>query len=192
MSTTPYELLAGPALVYLAPVGTTFPVVDLATPAAPWAALAWIDTSVTATFDQTIEQLRVPAVSTLPKKPFRTEATPTIAFDLASLTVENFAKILNGATVTDTAAGAGTAGHRSFPIEFGNDVPCYAMLIRIPSAYGNWKGQWEFANVYQSGSPAVAHDPEGKSLLTTEWILCEDPSNANRVGVLRMQDAVPV
>lgn len=156
---TPFEIIAGPLEVWLAPVGTAFPVLTAA-PAGPWAKLgvngtnSMEDGGVTVSHVQKLETPR-PAGSTMPVKAFRTEEEFMIGFDLWDLTMETYATALNKATVTTTAAGVGTAGTKKIGIGMGPDVASYALIARgTLSAYGDgWAAQYQIPRVFQSANP---------------------------------------
>lgn len=193
MSTSPFEIIAGPATVYVAPVGTAFPAINAA-PSASWTSLGDTEGGVTVTHEQSVTLLRVDQ-STGPKKAIRTEEALVISFSLANLTLENYARIMNDVAVTDTAPGTGTAGHRSFKMRLGPDVARFAMLIRGPSPYMDANLQYEIPVVVQSGSPSVSFVRDDKSVLSVEFNAIEDSnasSPADRFGTLRAQDAAPL
>jgi len=199
MAVTPFEVIAAPATIYVAATGTAFPAIDAA-PGGSWTQLGtsgdenYGEEGVTAAHEQTIQQWRGLG-NTGPKKVFRTEENLRISFVLVDLTLEQFAKLLNDVTVTDTAAGAGTAGHRSIPLRQGPDVTRYALLARGPSPYGNgWNMQWEIRICYQGGNPTPVFRKGQPAGLQCEFIAIEDPdaaSDGERFGVLRAQDAAP-
>src|SRR3990167_8660628 len=111
---TPYEIVAAPLTVWVAPTGTAFPDVDTA-PNGSWTKLGtsgdknYADDGVTVTHEQTIETF-TPAGSTAARKAWRTEEGLLVEFVLVDISADQYAKILNDATVTDTGAGAGTPG----------------------------------------------------------------------------------
>ncbi len=133
MSTAPYEIIAGPADLWVAPVGETFPDVDDA-PAGGWVALGDTEGGVKAKHSQSIELLRTDQ-STGPVKAIRSEEMLEISTNLAHLTLENFAYLLNRVTVgtsygdsaaTLTTALAGANNDLLFTAqtagEAGNDI----------------------------------------------------------------------
>lgn len=187
MATTPYDIVAGPATVYLAPVGEAFPTVS-ATPGGNWVTLGDTEGGVAVTHDESIELLMVDQASG-PQKAIRSEEGLTIAFALANLTLEQYARILNVVAVTQNA---GPPSNREIPLRQGFDVSQRAMLIRIPSGYGAFNGQYEFPVVVQTGSPSPSFVRDDKTILEVEWAALEDPdaaSDGEKFGVLRMGDA---
>ena len=73
--------------------------------------------------------------STVARKKFRTEEAVTLSVSVLDLTVETFAKTMNDATVTETAAATMVPGVRSFPLKRGSKVAEMACLMRGQSPY---------------------------------------------------------
>lgn len=187
MATSPYEIIAGPATVYVAPVGTTFPATNT-TPASPWVDLGDTEGGVTVAHEESVELLRVDQ-STGPVKAIRTEESLTISFALADLTLENYARILNNVTVT---SNAGPPATKEITLRQGQDVSQLALLIRGPSPYGDFNMQYQVPVAVQTGSPSVAFVRGDKAVLETEWAALEDPNAASpeeRFGKLIAQTA---
>jgi hypothetical protein len=183
MATEPYSIVVGPGSIWVAPVGTAFPAVD-ATPAVDWVSLGNTDggvriTHVRETAEHGVDQ------SVLPQKRTLTRAAEEIRFSLAGLTLETYTKALDGATVTPTAAGAGTAGDKAFNIEPG--VVEYAMLIRVPSPYMAGYLQYEYARVARMDNSEVPYTKDGKTLIPTAWSALEDLDNPGQFGTIRAQ-----
>lgn len=191
MAVAPYEIIAGPAHVWVAPYGTAFPDVNAA-PATPWTtgALGYTDGGITVTHNQNIEQLMVDQVPT-PVKVMRTTEGLTVEFGIVQLTVQRYALILNNATVTDTAATVGppaTTKNTAFPLQQGVDVARFSMLVRGPSPYtATGNAQFEIPIVIQSGEPSVTYNRDAKSVLGTQWIALADTTKTfpNQFGTLR-------
>ena len=172
----PFEIMAAPFDVYVAPVGTAFP--DIAvTPAAAWLLLGasgtknYDEDGITITHGQNIEIFR-PVGLTAGRKAFRTEEELTIEFNLVDITVTQYARVLNQAVVTTTAAGSGTGGNLNMPLMQGLNVSMYAMLLRATgtSPYGDgWNTQLDLPMVYQSGEPAPVFKKGEPAMLETEW-----------------------
>src|SRR3972149_5840857 len=100
MATSPYEIMTGVGRLYIADVGTAWPLVT-ATPGAGWRDLGDTQDGVQVTMDQEIEQIFVDQEQG-PVKEGRTQETMTIATSLAEVTLENLADVLGG-TVTTVA-----------------------------------------------------------------------------------------
>src|SRR4051812_30811466 len=122
----PYEIIAAPFDVYFAPVGTAFPLIDVA-PAAPWAKvgssgdLNYFAEGVKVKHSQSIERWRALGDAGS-RKAFRTEEDLMISLILADLTLEQYAHALNGNAVAVTAAGVGTAGYKKIGLSRGFSV----------------------------------------------------------------------
>jgi hypothetical protein len=196
----PYEIIMAPYEVWLAPLATAFPDLDEA-PAAAWVKLGTSgkdnmdEEGVTVTHGQTLSAKRTLG-STGPLKVKRTEEELTISFTLIDLTLEQYAKALNGVTVTDVAAGAGTPGYRKITLRQGPDVTLYAMLCRGVSPYGDdYIAQYQVPKCYQSDSPAPVFNKGDAAALKLTFSALEDldaATEAERFGILRSQDAAAV
>lgn len=193
------NIIIAPFEVYLAPVGETFPEIQ-ATPGGNWATLGtngikdYSEDGVTVNHEQTLSQHRTLG-STGPVKVVRTEESLLVSFTLEDLTLEEYAKILNGQSVTDVAADADTGGYRHIPLRQGRSVNTYAMLIRGVSPYGSsYNAQYEIAQAFQSANPSPVFNKSDAAGLECEWTALEDPTQASeedRFGRLVMQDAAP-
>lgn len=104
---TPYEVVAGPAKVYLAPVGTSFPSIsDIESCFDPaWIVLGKTDGGVKVSHAQTIVPLRVDQV-TAPVKAIRSEEDLMVEFSIVELTVENYATVMNQLAAGSTVDGS--------------------------------------------------------------------------------------
>ena len=193
----PFEIIAAPYEVYVAPVGEAFP--DIAdAPAGAWELLGrsgsknYDDEGVTITHEQTVEEFR-PLGLAAPRKAFRTEEGLIIAFNLVDVSAAQYAKVINDATVTDTAAGVGTGGNLSFPLEMGFQVKQLAMLIRgsespdATAASDDFNVQYEVPVVYQAGSPAPQYQKGEPARLACEFRALWDATSG--FGTYRTQDA---
>ncbi len=188
---SPFEIIAGPAEVYLAPVGTVFPGIEVSDadngigqPFEFFISLGRTDGGVAVTFDQSIQLIRTDQV-TGPVKAIRTEETLTIAFNLVDLNLENFAQVLNktAASVVDLTT------EKSILLYQGVAVQQFVMLVRGDSPYAaNDFLQFELPVVVQTGSPSVAFIRDDKAVLETEWTALEDQdaiSDTLKFGTLR-------
>src|SRR3954471_15146364 len=105
------ETIAAPYSVYIAPVSTAYPGVS-ATPSGSWKLLGLngtldqSDNGVSLGFSQQISE-HVPAGSTCPTKAFRTQEAVEVAFELADMTLETFAKIMDDADITTVPQSSG-------------------------------------------------------------------------------------
>jgi len=139
---SPFELVNGPVSIYHAAVGTAAPEISQAPPSADWTLLgtngdeSYGEDGVTCTPSRNYEHQMVLG-STAPKKAFLTEQGFAVSVPLADMTAEALARIMNGATVTDTAAGSGEGGHRSFDLMMETEVSEIAVIVRGKSPYAD-------------------------------------------------------
>lgn len=189
----PHQITASPLTVYLAPTGETFPEVDAA-PAGNWVKLGtegakdYNEEGVTVTLSETVETF-TGAESTAPRKAFRTEEGLVLAFMLADLSPEQYALILDDATVTTTPAGASQPGEKEIDLLRGISVHQYALLAKGESTVDNALAlQYEWPTVFQSGSPAPVHAKGAPAALAVEFTALE--VTAGNFGNLKIQTAV--
>lgn len=193
-NTTPYEIVAGPAKVWVAPVGTAFPAIGDAEGAfdAAWIALGHTDGGVRASHSQTIVALRTDQV-TAPVKAVRSEEDLEISFSLAELTLENYAIALNQLDgPTDNGGNKTINLYRG-----GSAVETMALFVRGAnlSPYGDFHLQYEVPNVYQSGNPETEYTKDNKALLACTFMAIaaaafEDGTDDSDIfGVLRAGEA---
>lgn len=200
MAVSPFEIIAAPATVYVAPVGETYPVID-ADPAGKWVSLGETEGGVTVAHQHNVVELRTDQRIGI-KKIVRSEETLRITFMMAELTLENMAKVLNDQTVTTVAPVAAdaaanppvdaAAGYREFDLYRGVQVNQLAMLIRGDSPYMDALLQYELPAVSQVGQPQVAFVKNDKSVMSLEWVVLEDPDatkDEDLFGRLIAQDA---
>ncbi len=194
MSASPFELLAGPALVYLAPVGESMPAINAA-PGGNWVSLGETDGGVMVRPMQTVFPIRTDQSINV-RKYQRSESSFEVAFNLATLTLENFAKVIDGKSVTDVAADTGVAGYRHLPLGYKVDMKQWAMLVRGPSPYMDANLQWELKQVVNiAASPEMSHNRTGLTVLACQFAAIKDPNASNddsAYGRLVAQDAAPV
>lgn len=172
----PYEIIAAPLTVYLAPVGTAFPLTNAA-PAGTWFKLGtngsknYDAKGVTVTHDDTIGSF-TPAGGTAKRKVFRTDESMMIEFDLADLTIEQYAKILNDATVTVTAGPPAT---KDINLLQGLAVTTFALLARGVSPVNDALPlQYQVPIVYASSKPKPVYTKSAAALLNCQFEALED------------------
>lgn len=197
---TPYDIIAGPLTLYLAPVGTAFPLITAA-PGAGWTKVGtsgdrnYSDDGVSVQHNQSIEQAR-PAGAVGPVKAWRTEEDLMIMLTMWDMTLEQFTTALSGVAPTTVAAGAGTAGTKRLGLSAGKAVTTYALLARGPSAYGDdFAAQYEVPTCYQSASPKILYakgKPAGVELEFTALEHATAATEAERFGRLVMQHQAPL
>ena len=193
----PYEIIAGPATLWLAPVGTAFPLIGAA-PAVAWTKVGttgdknYSADGVMVTHNQSIDQAR-PLGTTGPTKAWRTSEDLMVGLTLWDMTLEQYATVLNGNTISTTAAGTGSAGFKKIGLSQGEAVTAYALLVRGLSAYGDaYAAQYEVPRCYQSASPKPVFKKGTPAALELQFTALEDLAAASadqRFGRLIQQHA---
>lgn len=198
MASKPYNLIAAPFTVWSAPVGEVFP--DLAdAPSGNWTKigtsgdLEYGEEGVTVTHQQTVEVWRGLG-STGARKAMRTEEGLMVAFTLHDLTLSEYAKAMNGNTVTASAAGAGAAGTDDIDLYRGLDVSLVALLVRGNASPGGagFSMQYQVPVAFQNASPEPVFTKGAPAGLALEFMALEDPdasTAADRFGKLVVQTA---
>lgn len=194
----PYEVLAGPADIWLAIVGTAFPLVDAA-PAVAWVQLAlatqMTEDGVHIVGDQTVEHV-YSLGGTGSRKGFRTRQEVHARFTVMDATVEALSKALADQTITTVAAGVGIPGQKSMPLAMpGGAIATKAMLVRSrQSPYGTelpgdpvFTSQWEFPLVYNSGNVEVVYSKGVPVGLGYDFMVMDDAAGVK--GTYRAQTA---
>lgn len=186
-----YEILTGVGLIYIAPVGESFPDVDEA-PAGNWRSLGTTQDGVTVALEQSIEKIRVDQ-KTGAVKAVRAEEDMIITTKLAEHTLENLADLL-GVDVTDTAPGASTIGTREVPTYRGGAVDEFAFLFRgeSQSPYGaSYPSQFEIPRGFFSESTELEFVKDNNAPIPIEVHALVDlsASAGDEFGKLIAQDA---
>lgn len=196
----PFEIVAGPLTIWLAPPETAFPAIG-ADPAGPWVMVGTSGTrnysndGVSLQLNQTVAEAR-PAGALGPVKAWRTEEDALFGVTLWDLTLEQFTLALNGVVPAATAAGAGTAGFKKLGLSRGHDVKTYSLLARGASPYADdMIAQFEVPHCYQSGSPNSVFNKGVPVGLQLQWKALEDleaASEDERFGRLLAQHQAPL
>lgn len=196
----PFEIIGAPFTIWMAPVGTAFPLIDGA-PATPWVLIGTngirnqADTGVTVSHTQKIDQAR-PGGTTGPVKAWRSEEDFMISYSLWDLTLEQYLYALNGIAPTTTAAATGTAGFKKTGLSRGVEITQYALLARGESPYiASANAQYEVPRCYQSASPKTVFAKGKPAALDFEWTALEDltaTDDAERFGRLVAQHQLPL
>ncbi len=184
-----YQILVGVGRLYVAPLSTAFPAVNV-TPGASWTDLGETKGGVTITVDQTVAEFSTDQ-RTGPIKAIRTEESLLVETKMAQATLENMAQVM-GTTVTDTPPGAGTIGTRKVGMTRGVNVAEYAFLFRGDSPYGDFPAQYEVPRGYFGGAQAFEHSKENSTDIPCEFHALCDLTAANefeQFGRLVAQDA---
>ena len=200
-NSAPFEIIAAPFTIYLAPTGTAFPDIG-EDPSGDWFKIGtsgdenYNEEGVKVSHTQTIEKTRTLG-TTAPRKAFRTAEDLMIGFQLHDMTLEQYNLAIEGSEVQTVAAGTGVAGRKSISAYRGFNLPTHALLARGNfSAYGNGMNtQYEVPVCYQSGSPEpvfVKGSPAGLSLEYTALINPDATGDDDRFGRLVVQHQLPL
>lgn len=193
----PYEIIAAPLTLWLAPVGESFPTVDAA-PAGNWAKIGtsgdlnYDEGGVTIAHQQELAKWRALG-STGPRKAFRTAEDLIIRVTLADMSLEELSKALNHNAVATTAAGASDVGFKTLDLYQGLTVTTKALLVRgVSPEDESQNAQWQVPVVYQSASPEYVGAKDNPMAYQLEFTALEDPdaaTAADRFGSLVVWNA---
>lgn len=190
----PFEIMAVPFDVYLAPEGTARP--DLAddpnASGSGWTLLGvrgadeYDEAGITVTHDQSVNVYRG-LRGTVGVKAFRTSEDLKIGFTLNDLTMESYGKVINDANVDDTG------DTRALTLYQGDQVATFALLMRsVNGPYGDGAPcQLWTPKVYQSASPAVVHrkgTPAGLALEFMALKYLDAADDSEIIGVFEAMD----
>ena len=175
----PFEVIAGPARVFIAATGTAFPAIGTA-PASfgsAWLDLGDTDGGVNVKHSQTVNAIMTDQV-TAPVKAIREEEGLEISFSLAELTLENYAAAMGQYTAGPDVGGS----NKSVQLyRGGSQVETVRLLVRGTSLspYGDFNLQYEVPAVYQSEEPEVEYTKADKAVLATTWAAIADPDRTS-------------
>lgn len=197
---TPYEIVGAPLTLWLAPVGTAFPLIDVA-PAVAWIKIGtngnrnYSGEGVTVAHGRTFQKAR-PAGAVGPVKAWLDEEELMFRLTLWDISLEQYQLALSNNALTTVAAGAGTAGYKKIGLSHGAAVKEYALLARGVSPYNEaLSAQYEVPRCYQSGSPEAVYRKAQPTGLALEWTALEDlgaASEAERFGRITAQHQAPL
>jgi hypothetical protein len=164
-------------------VGTAFPALTTEEASFP---TAWVkvgaqvdksysEAGVTVTNSQSISTF-TPAGSTVVRKAWRTEEGFQVAFEIADLSPETYALVMDNATVTHVT---GTPGSKTFQMKRGFTAHQQALLLRGPSpAYEGKFSQFNVYACYQGANPAPKLAAKGgPAMLAVQYIATEAENN---------------
>lgn len=163
-TSTPFEMLASPFEVWLAPVGTAFPLETGHDPEPPWVLMGtngnrnMTEEGVKVSWQQTLEYQRV-IDYTAPIKAYRTDEKVIAEFVLTDVSAEMASYILNKNPVSTTLANASAGGYKEIELYRGEHVTEYAMVIRARRPlYGpSLQLQYELLKVVIDGTPVLEY-----------------------------------
>lgn len=180
-NTQPYEIIAGPLDIYFAPVGTPFPAVTMTDQqiqdGGTWSFIGYTEGGIKVAHPQTVVELRADQV-TAPVKAVRSEEGLELTFDIASLTLENYALALNRAFEAIDQTG----GNTSVPLYRGGfQVEQVALLARQGhlSPYGDSALQFEVPSCFQAEAPEDTFTKDNKAMLSVSFHAIADPNRAS-------------
>lgn len=184
----PFEIIAAPVTVWVAPVGTAFPDIG-ATPPTPWELMGKsgdrniIEDGVTVAHSQSIAEHRTLG-ATGPVKATREEEGLMVSFALADLRAEMYSKAINGNTIDSD-----TTGEKSISLHRGLDVSELALLIRGPSPYiADGVAQYQVPRVYIGENQELTFAKGDLAGISFEFHAIED-GETDPFGRLILQDA---
>lgn len=184
------SLLTGVGTLYIAPVGTTFPLLT-ATPGSPWRSLGETQDGVDIEHSDKIEKIGTDQ-RTGKVKATRTEEEVSVKTKLAEHTLENLANAL-GVTLTDTAAGSGTIGTREVHLHRGATVEEHAVLFRGFSPYYNGPAQYQVPRMIFGKVDSLKFEKGKNAAIPITLEILEDlnaSTEDERFGKFIAQDAV--
>lgn len=193
ITTQPQELVAAGLTLYIAPVGSVLPLLDV-TPTTPWA-LAGVNgqndydsSGLTLTHSQTIATWQ-PVGTTAPVAAWRTGEQATLSVTIADTSAPTYAIALNDVAVTTVSATTGNPGESDVPLLQGTTVNLFALLARGPSALNqSLNAQYWLPACYQSANPAPVYKLGSPAELALTFATILDP-NGNGFGKLQQQSA---
>lgn len=187
----PYQIIVGPADVFVAPVGTAFPALNVTSstnsPPAGWTALGKTQGGVSVKYSQTVDQISVDQ-TTGPVKAVRSAEGLDITMTMVELTIAAIAYFMNQQTVTTVT---GPPHDQDIPLHRGRSVARNALLVRTDSPYGAWFMQYEVPVVVMTDSPQMDFAENKVAGAQVTWTAIEDltqSTDAARFGTLRAQD----
>lgn len=179
-SFAPYDIIAGPADVWVAGTGEAFPAIDASVDEAAghWYYLGYTDGGIQITHNQDTTDLMVDQV-TVPVKRMRTTEALTVEFSIASLSVDKYAKVMDDATVTSVASATGppaVRGTQAFYFYRGVQITLLKMIVRAPSPLSDGIAQYEIPRVAQTGEPQMTYVRDNKAVLAVQFTAMADLS----------------
>jgi hypothetical protein len=202
-ATSPFEILAGPLEVYIAPFGTAEPDISATLPTGAWVLLGksgsknYSEDGVTIRHSQTVETDAFRMLgSTGPRKFARSSEDLEVEFMFHDMRTQQIAYVLNGFahTVTDTAAGSGIGGNINMPLLRGPTVGQIGVVIRgtnlsaeATAITDSFNAQYWIPNAVMVGEPEVVWSKSAPAGVTMTMRAIEDATNG--FGKYRMQDA---
>lgn len=194
LTTQPQEVVASPLSLYVAPIGTAQPVLDVAPPTGTWTLVGvngqndYDSTGLTVTHNQTYNSFQ-PVGTTAPITAWRVSEQITVSVTLADTSATAYALALNNVAVTTIAATTGQPGESDVPLLQGVTTNMFALLCRGISALNqSMNAQYWIPAVYQSAAPAPVYKLGTPAELALTFSAVLDPNGAG-FGKLQQQSA---
>lgn len=172
----PFEIIVAPLTVWVAPVGTAFPLTNAA-PAGTWFKLGSSGTKsydskgVTVTHNETLGKF-VPAGGTAARKAFRSEEQFLLEFELVDLSIAQYAKVLNNATVNTTVGPPAT---QDIDLLQGLTVATFALIARgVSPVADTLPSQYQVPLCYEAASPSIVYSKSAPAALDVQFEALED------------------
>ncbi|KKN48912.1 hypothetical protein LCGC14_0648100 [marine sediment metagenome] len=182
------SILVGSGEIFVAPTVEAAPVVNVA-PAGNWVSLGDTDGGVAVNLNQTVDTHRVDDESGPVKKTI-SEEDLTIVVNLAEMTLENLARVLNNQTVT-TDAGPPSTREMDLYRGIGGMVE-FSVLFRGGSPYGAFNAQFHIPRAVHEGNIGSAFVKDNKTLIPVEFHALVDAAASpatEKFGTWTAQDA---
>lgn len=186
--TSTYQVLVGAGKIYIAPYGTTFPLVTAA-PAAAWLDAGETDGGIEVDWTQKID-LHTTDQRTGNVKATRGAESMSVTVKLVQGTLENLARAL-GTSATDIPPATGVPGTHEMSFHRGFSVTEWALLFRGNSPYGDFPAQYQVPRGVMSGSPKLQYTKDKKTVYEVKFEVLEDlaATAGQEYGKLVAQDA---
>lgn len=192
LNATPFEVIAAPYTLWIAPVGTPFPAIDEEPNSSDWTLvgssgnLNYDESGVKVEHKQSMAFWRSLGDSGS-RKVFRSTEDLVISLELVDVTLAQYSLAINGNDVT-TSVG----GQKSMGLSRGLVVDTRALLLRGPSPeMADGASQFEVPIAVQTGNPAPVFKRDEPAMLALEWTALVDPDAADpaeRFGRIVTQD----
>lgn len=195
-TTVPQYIVATPLDLWIAPIATAAPAIDVATSSfdSAWVhvgtngAMSYDSAGITVTHNSTYGTF-TPVGSTAPVCVWRTDEQLEIAVTLADTSGPMYALALNDVATTTISATTGHAGEVDIPLLQGLQVASFAILARGFSAMNNsMNAQYYVPAVYQAANPAPVYKKGAPAELALTFASLLDP-NGGGFGTFQQQSA---
>lgn len=192
MAEQPYEIVAAPFEIYIAPIGESMPAVTLEPPVGNWVLIgtsgdsSYGEEGVTIEHSETIEDHRGLGGTGIIKS-FRTEEGILVSLMLHDLTLEEVSYALNMNAVQTSSNDKLMDSYK------GQQVATRALLVRGngAGAYGaDYNLQWEFPRVRVATAHSLNFQKGIPAGIALAFEVMEDlsaASDADRFGIVRQQ-----